>query len=399
MGMATMGTREADASMEDDYNESDDSDFVGDAGEDGVLSDPDSEDAADSAFTARPTKRRKVQKKISTQNYDDLGELDSGDEATIRERARANRKAKKTGDTAVEMNSDGEDQQSWGAKTRSMRDKESEQPKKKTKLATTEGSTFDVDAVWAEMNRPGNTCGLLHKPSTTEEKAEESTKNAQSHQASDPIDTSAGTTEQKAVEDTKNAQSHQASDPIDTSAVAEEMISIKKTYNFAGQQHTEEKVVLKSSPEARLWLEEQAADSKKGAADSTVPPNHNRPINRPLRFISRFDPNRHNLEAFKRPFDRHGRLLTNTAPPPVPKPNTIEKKGLKADTVEKDVPKLNVVEKSKMDWVAHVDKEGLKEELDVAARAKEGYHGRMDFLNEVEARKAEEARQARVKGK
>lgn len=47
-------------------------------------------------------------------------------------------------------------------------------------------------------------------------------------------------------------------------------------------------------------------------------------------------------------------------------------------------PKLNTIEKSKMDWAGYVDREGIKEELDGAGKAKEGYLGRMDFLGRVD---------------
>ncbi|KAH0536513.1 swr complex subunit, partial [Trichoglossum hirsutum] len=58
-------------------------------------------------------------------------------------------------------------------------------------------------------------------------------------------------------------------------------------------------------------------------------------------------------------------------------------------------PKLNTIEKSKLDWAGFVDKEGLKDDLDVHGRAKEGYLGRMEFLGRVEAKREEEGRRAR----
>ena len=45
-----------------------------------------------------------------------------------------------------------------------------------------------------------------------------------------------------------------------------------------------------------------------------------------------------------------------------------------------------------MDWAGYVDAEGMKEELDGAGRAKEGYLGKMDFLGRVEAKREGERR-------
>ncbi|KMU82268.1 SWR1-complex protein 5 [Coccidioides immitis H538.4] len=52
-----------------------------------------------------------------------------------------------------------------------------------------------------------------------------------------------------------------------------------------------------------------------------------------------------------------------------------------------------------LDWAAYVDKEGIKDELDVHSRAKEGYMGRVDFLNRVEAKREEDRRNVRLKGR
>ena len=61
--------------------------------------------------------------------------------------------------------------------------------------------------------------------------------------------------------------------------------------------------------------------------------------------------------------------------------------------------KLNVVEKSRMDWAGFVDKEGLKDELELAGRSKESYASRQDFLARVDAHREEEARRARIAGR
>jgi hypothetical protein len=60
-------------------------------------------------------------------------------------------------------------------------------------------------------------------------------------------------------------------------------------------------------------------------------------------------------------------------------------------------PKMNVVDKSKMDWVAHVEQEGDSEELKAAAKAKGAYLDRVDFLMRTEDKKEEQLTAARLK--
>lgn len=330
--------KDIDAIAEDDYKESEDSDFeIEDAAKDDSGSE---NDDATPNTSIRPTKRRKIDNEDTVDGSNELGDLDSGDEATIRQ-AKSKRKSQKAG--AEEVGSDGEDE-GWRAKTRAMKEKQRYE-RKKAKLASAKGSTIDVDKLWAEMNRPGSTLGT----------------------SLDPLKTSS---EQKQDNQDLNPERNLPQKPV----TEEEMVTIKRTYKFAGQIHAEEKTVPKSSAEARLWLAQQAARGGKDAADTAETPN-DQPIRRPLRRISRFDPNFNNMDAFIKTWAKNA-------------PLTKELKG----------PKLNVVEKSKMDWATHVDTEGLKDELDHAARGKEGYLGRMDFLNQVEANREEEARLARSKG-
>ena len=51
-----------------------------------------------------------------------------------------------------------------------------------------------------------------------------------------------------------------------------------------------------------------------------------------------------------------------------------------------------------MDWAAHVEQEGLQDEFNEHAKAKEGYLSRMNFLGKVEQRQDEEARRVRLRG-
>ena len=57
--------------------------------------------------------------------------------------------------------------------------------------------------------------------------------------------------------------------------------------------------------------------------------------------------------------------------------------------------KLNTVEKSKMDWEAEVERQGMREELKKAEKSGGSYLGRMEFLGRVEGKGDDEARRAR----
>lgn len=308
---------------EDDYDEEADSDF------DESVSDAGSGSSSDQDESTR--KSAKADKKLVASSKKPLiEELDSGDEATIKECKKSRKKHKRK--EGGHGSSDEEPTEEWRAKTRSMRVHEQGE-RQKRKVADIKSSTIDVNKIWEELNKPGP----LPPVRIEDDQDERSTSKEQNENADGP-----------------------------TALAAEEMITIKRQFKFAGEVHVEEKTVPKSSAEARLWLSQQ--EHKKSAAEES----HNA-RQRPLRRISRFDPNHSNLESFK---------------------NNL----IKAQPDSFKGPKLNVIEKSKMDWASHVDAEGLKEELDVHAKAKDAYLNRMDFLGEVELRQEEDARLARQKG-
>jgi Bucentaur or craniofacial development len=160
---------------------------------------------------------------------------------------------------------------------------------------------------------------------------------------------------------------------------SEEMIKIKRTYKFAGELITEEKLVPKDSAEAKLFLMEAngetAATTEVEDADSKRPALN---LRRPLRKTSRFDPNP--IGLIKKNWEKQ--LVDPSAA---------------NDNKEATGPKLNTVEKSKLDWATYVDQAGIKDELNLHSRAKDGYLGRMDFLGRVEAKREEERRNVRLK--
>ncbi|KAL8869180.1 MAG: hypothetical protein Q9174_004464, partial [Haloplaca sp. 1 TL-2023] len=204
----------------------------------------------------------------------------------------------------------------------------------KKPLASTAGATVDVDALWAKLNSAPS-----KPPSPPRAKA-----------AEDPSTDSKDT----------NGACLNDSQLVPSDTPTEDTIVIKRTYEFAGDMITEEKRVPKSSAEARLYLQSQAAQTPPASFFG------GKPLRRPKKRHSMFEPNPDGIVKGLPPSASKGK-------------------------------KLNVVEKSSLDWASHVDKEGLKDELDVAGKAKDGYLGRMDFLGRSEAKREEDMKAARKK--
>lgn len=318
----------------------------------------DDEEAAKGAKAPQTgTKRRRDDDTV------DAG-LDSGDEATIQElkkRKRRKAKGKATDEDAADYISDDEGGEGGFVRTRAQRAVEKVE---RRALASTIGATIDVDDVWSRLS-------AIPIGRIPEE-----------------------------VAPTENADDY---------------VTIKRTTRFAGQVSTEEKRVLKSSQEARIWLEEQEAETakkKKKDKENEAPADAEMqdgdasatedgekalkmPLRRPLKRPLRWDPNPigevkglpPNLQlrwprdkaapsaaqAVQAPTGPAHRML----PPPVP-----------------GAAKLNTVQKSKYDWASYVDKNKLAEELDEHAKSKQSYAGRTDFLNRLESRKEEQRLQA-----
>ncbi|KAF7128479.1 hypothetical protein CNMCM5793_003209 [Aspergillus hiratsukae] len=340
------------------YDSAEDEDFQLDPDQDAAdLTGSDSDDEA----TEPAAKRRKTgPKEPATEDR----ELDSGDEAMIQKvkaRKEGKQKGKKSKGTAsdededdVEFDDDDEGGPGGFVRTRAMRMRMHEERKP---LAKIDGATVDVDAIWAQMNTPDPLAGIL--PSQTQ------ATNAT------PV-----TDENK---DTDTAEKQVAS-ADSKPQYTEEMVKIKRTYKFAGEIITEEKIVPKDSAEAKLFLAN--GESAETVTDADVEHAANAKdalkLRRPLRKISRFDPN-----------------PTGTIKKSWEKQPTAEITG-QIENVSG--PKINTVEKSRLDWAAYVDQAGIKDELKVHSKAKEGFLGRMDFLDRVVAKREEERRNARLKG-
>ncbi|KAF2026770.1 BCNT-domain-containing protein [Setomelanomma holmii] len=327
------------------YDESADEDFNPDS--------PRAEEASSSSDedVAAPTQRKGKRKAPLDE------ELDSGDDVTIkaarRKRAKKQKKAGKGGndDDVILTDDDGE---GGLIKTRAQRRVEKVEKKP---LARTEGSTIDVDALWAQMTAAP--LAPIPSPAPTE-----------------PTPISTGEAP--------------SSVPAPAPAGEEERVTISKTYAFAGQDTTEEKIIPRSHLDKYTSDGWQPKSPTKPSEDATSAPQNKAntsKIRRPLRRPSRFDPNptgyvrtlapEHQL-TYQRATALHHTSDALMPPPEFPV------KG------KEKTQKLNVVDKSRMDWTGFVDKEGIAEELDTHGKTKEAYLGRMEFLAGVEARREEE---------
>lgn len=163
---------------------------------------------------------------------------------------------------------------------------------------------------------------------------------------------------------------------IPNTAADDDTVTIHRTYNFAGKVHTETKIVPRDSAEAKLYLASNPTPVL--APTSTSPPR--RPTKLARRSI---------FEPLTEPLPQRADLKLGVG--------TIRERLVIQARVDKG-RKLNTVEKSKMDWAGFVDKSGIREELEVAEKAKGSYMHQKEFLERVEGKREEEARRARLNG-
>lgn len=333
-----------DDEPEANYHESSDEDFnPDDAPADDAADSSEDEDAAPA--TAKGKRKAPI---------DD--ELDSGDEVTIqaaRKKGKKRKKDSKDGDDDLVLSED-EGGDGGLIKTRAQRAVEKTE---RRQLASVEGATVDVEALWAQM---------MSAPLRPVQPA--------------PVQEASSQEAAPAVTQTNEAP------------VEEELLTVTKTFVFAGQNTTEEKHVPRSQLEkytADGWKPTTAVKSSE-APDAT-PKNAESQIRRPLKRPSRFDPNPTGYVRALAPEHQLTWPRKNIAPVAPPPETNID--GLKKP---EKATKLNVVDKSRMDWTGFVDKEGIAEELQEHGKSKDNYMSRRDFLAGVEARREEEGRKGRV---
>ncbi|KAI9368749.1 bucentaur or craniofacial development-domain-containing protein [Aspergillus egyptiacus] len=375
----TVTMADVDADLDDEqYDSAEDEDFTLDA-----AADADEDDAelssSDEEAGAEPAAKRRKTAKGAEKNAVEGAELDSGDEAMIRKAKERKKKRKRGGkvggsddkgdvDMDVDFDDDDDDEEEGGTggfvRTRAMKMRVQEERKP---LAKIDGATIDVDEVWARMNAPDSDLGSSLSQVTKKDEATTSTRAAKNDKDAEP-------------RDQDSARPEPAQEKRAKTQYPDEMVKIKRTYKFAGEMITEEKLVPKDSAEAKLYLSgnqdgQVVAATKEDIASAT---GETVKLRRPLRKVSRFDPNPTGL--IKKSWEKQ------------PVSETAGKDGTARG------PKINTVEKSRLDWAAYVDRAGIKDELRVHSKAKEGFLGRMDFLDRVDAKREEERRNARLKG-
>lgn len=207
-------------------------------------------------------------------------------------------------------------------------------------MANTDPVTVDVDAIWKQM-LSGQSIAPVATETAHEDKAE-------------------------AIEEDKE---------IEKKIEPSEMIRIKRTYNFAGKVHTEEKMVARDSAEAKLYLASEAGQAA-AVTDVSSPPK------------------RATRKAFRSAFE------------PITDANASRRLDLNLGMAARlqaandlRAKKLTTVEKSRMDWAGYVDKEGIKDELELAGKSKFSYTARQDFLARSQAIRDEDSRRARMAGR
>ncbi|KXH40639.1 bucentaur or craniofacial development [Colletotrichum simmondsii] len=339
---------------DEEYESSQDSDFAPEdaaAADDGAseASDSEADDGEDTAKTT--TKRKRDASGDEAANFEN-----SGDEALIKKAAKKKlKKAARDAAAALALGVDDEGGEGGLVKTRSMRAAEKEE----RKVAAASGPvTVDVDALWAQM---------LSGQKATAAPA-----------GGNEIGGEANAMPIAAAPDTNKPDEAHAGDPSDT-------IRIKRTYNFAGKVHTEEKVVARSSAEAKLYLASLGKDAAAADAADAADADADNESGEPKRVLKK---------AFRSAFEPVIEIVSQRSDL-----NLGMTVRIKAREKEAQAKKLNTVQKSKMDWAGFVDKEGLKDELELAGRAKGSYAERQDFLARSEAKREDDARRARMAGR
>lgn len=154
----------------------------------------------------------------------------------------------------------------------------------------------------------------------------------------------------------------------------DEFITINRTYKFAGEVKSETKRVLRNSAEGQDFLrEEKRKESEAQQAEKDAEGS---------RRLSSSD--EHNDRA---------RLLADpqrrSRGPAKRKPSLLEEYQMNK------TKKINSLEKSRLDWLGFVDKEGIKDDL--TRHNKGGYLDKQSFLNNVDEKIDKNIRQQRAK--
>jgi hypothetical protein len=201
-----------------------------------------------------------------------------------------------------------------------------------------------------------------------------------------------------------SAPGPQPNDDAAAAAAADaDTIVIQRTYEFAGKTHSETKRVARTSAEARLYLATHpgAAAAGTALAGDDAPPRPLAPDDQQQQQQPRERlPPRRAFRSIFEPAPSSALAPGSSAPPHARTDLDLSLRarlsGPSSSRAPQPATKLNTVQKSKLDWAGFVDKEGLREDLELAGKSKDAYVSRADFLARSDVRREDEARRARL---
>ncbi|KZS97208.1 hypothetical protein SISNIDRAFT_547250 [Sistotremastrum niveocremeum HHB9708] len=155
------------------------------------------------------------------------------------------------------------------------------------------------------------------------------------------------------------------------------MIKVRKSYRFAGKDFSEVVMVAEGSTDAQQWprvIEDEAVKPEDDSAAALPTPESISSTSAPLPTLA--------------PPSTTPTPSSTSAPSPLPaKPGPRKPKTVLGAIPNTKPKKLTTLDKSAMDWKAHVNEdEGTKDELE-ANRRGGGYLEKVEFLERVEERK------------
>jgi len=320
------------------YDENEDEDFNPEDDDDAFSSSSDEDDSATRKGSKGVSQKRKTE---------EIDGLDSGDEATIRERKRK-RKKKSTEEGEKEDEGDGAGEDGYiMTRAQRMAEKTAWKERKRTGIGEV---TIDVNKVWEKLsNIPiGKTSPQLPQH----------------------------------VEIMDERDEHRQ----ENIPVGGDMITIKRRIKYAGEVTEVEETVPRSSKSGQQYLKEhpEADPDQKGCGAPETE------IRRPLKRPSMFEPN--------------PTAMVKGVPPEKLRPKApsrldvllAEKKAEKEMKLRAE--NMTTVQKSALDWRGFVDQQGLRQELDEYGKSKRGYLEREEFLGRADMAREIAARDARLKG-
>ncbi|KAK4631244.1 SWR1-complex protein 5 [Fulvia fulva] len=322
----------------EEYNENEDEDFAPEEADDDENVSSSSEDEENTAAT-KPAPKKSGKRKTA----DVDGDLDSGDEATIKERKRKKRRK--------DAGANDEDSGGEGGLVRTRAQRVVEKEERKNRKRARDGEvTIDVNALWADLSSMP-----IGRTTITPPKPED-----------DAMD----------IDDEENNKENA---PISS----EDMITIKRRIEYAGEVTIVTDTVPRSSKEAKQYLAEhpELDPSNPTPADSTG-------LLKPLKRPSMFEPNPIGLVKGVAP-----EKLRLKAPTRL----DVLMAEKRAEEKKKKAQKMSTVQKSQLDWKGFVDQEGLRDELDEYGKSRRGFLAREAFLDRAAGAREQAARDARLK--